>query len=75
MTWNKLKKGDFFFYDLGNDLGIHLYQKIKPISDYNCVHINSGDLCKVYEANNENYFYEKVTVNFDVKFDEDEKKL
>jgi len=70
VPWGDLKKGDFFFYNLGEDLGTHLYQKIKPVGDYNCVHINSGDLCNVYASNNKDYLYEKVSVDFNVEFDE-----
>lgn len=56
-NFKDLNTGDFFIFELNG--GINYYQKIYPADDYNCIHLNSGNLCKIYE---ENTNLEKVNV-------------
>lgn len=44
-----LNPGDFFIFKLGEE--INIYQKISKYDGYNCVHLNSGQICNVYEGN------------------------
>lgn len=44
-----LNAGDFFIFKLGNE--VNVYQKISQQDHYNCVHLNTGQICNVYEEN------------------------
>jgi hypothetical protein len=63
--WNKIHIGDFFVADFKIDGNLSIYQKIKPLGEYNAVLLNTGELCCLYT---ENQTFEKVEVSFDVKY-------
>lgn len=47
--FKSLKAGEFFVYKLEEDISI--YQKISPYEHYNCVLLNTGQICNIYEDN------------------------
>lgn len=63
--FKSLKAGEFFVYKL--EEGISIYQKISPYDHYNCVLLNTGQICNIYEDNTK---VEKVKIELKIKYDE-----
>ena len=47
--FKNLKPGEFFIYKFNDEVSI--YQKIIPQDHFNCVLLNSGQICYMYEEN------------------------
>lgn len=61
--FKNLKTGEFFIYKFDDEVSI--YQKITPHDDYNCVLLNTGQICNIYEENTQ---VKKVEI--EVKYNE-----
>lgn len=64
--WEKIKAGDFFIVDGFIDNTTLLYQKINEKNGYNCVLLNTGELCLIYIPADSNKTFQKVEVTFDI---------
>ncbi len=49
VPFKSLNIGDFFIYKIKEEISI--YQKISKYHDYNCVLLNTGQICNIYEEN------------------------
>lgn len=47
--FKSLKTGEFFIHKFDDD--VNIYQKITPQDHYNCVLLNTGQICNIYEEN------------------------
>ena len=61
--FKNLKTGEFFIYKFDDEVSI--YQKIIPQDHYNCVLLNTGQICNIYEENTQ---VKKVEI--EVKYNE-----
>lgn len=65
VPFKSLAPGDFFTYKTED--GISIYQKISPYEHYNCVLLNTGQICNIYEDNTN---VEKVKIELKIKYNE-----
>jgi len=61
--FKNLKAGEFFIYKF--DDGVSIYQKIIPQDHFNCVLLNTGQICNIYEENTQ-----VTKVEIEVKYNE-----
>ena len=68
-NWEDINIGDFFIPDLVLNGDTFLYQKIdeQKHNGYNCILLNTGELCNIFINPNIQEHFVKVEVTFNLK--------